>query len=232
MRTTKWLSVLLITGVIVAGCGDKDKNPTGPEEDQLVVPQVVTVKGPTSQNTPPAVSASAGMLNTMGSLGQAFLGSIQASNAKKSGDSYVWTYNNGEALVTVISTPSDNGVNWQVKVTGSYDNVQVKDFVILKGFSTADGKSGWWEMYDPTTGEKQMRYEWTTDSNNTVHATFMVYGDTPMKYEIVNNQDGSGTLAMYEGNVKTLEASWEANGSGTYTVWDEDGNVVDQGSWT
>ncbi len=231
MRTTKWLSILLITGVIVAGCGEND-NPTAPKENESVAPEVVLVKGPTSQNTPPTVSASAGMLTAMGSLGQAFLGSIQVSQATKSGDSYVWTYNNGEAIVTIVSTPSDNGVNWQVKVTGVYDNVQVKDFVVLKGYSATDGKSGWWEAYDPTTGEKQMRYEWTTDNNNAVHATLTVYGESQTKYEVVNNQDGSGSLVVYEGGVKTLQASWQADGSGTYTAWDQDGNVVDQGNWT
>ena len=232
MRKTRWISVLLVTGLIVAGCGDKSKNPTEPEKEQTAVPEVVVVKGPTSQNAPPQVKMATNMMSNMANLGHSFLAAVQSTQGTKTGDSYVWTYTEGQATVTFISTPTGDGINWEVKLNGVYGDVQVQNFVYLKGFSSSDGKSGWWEGYDLDTGEKAIRYEWTTDNQGTVHATLTTYGDSPAKFEVVNNKDGSGSLVVYQNGVKTLQATWQANGSGTYTVWDEDGNVVDQGNWT
>ena len=232
MRRTTWLTLFLVTGLILGGCGKDDKNPTSPEQQaESAAPQITFVNGPSSQNVPPVVARPVTALSAFGDLGQTIVLAVRDTDPTQTGGSYVWVYPSGEATFTITSNLADDGAHWQVKVSGVYDGKQVANLLLLKGFSSNDGSHGWIESYDPETGQKAARYEWNTSDNGTVHATLEVYGDPTVKYEVVNNSDGSGSLEMYEGNVKKLEASWQANGSGTYIVYDDSGNVADQGQW-
>ncbi len=55
--------------------------------------------------------------------------------------------------------------------------------------------------------------------------------DSYLKYHGEFRTDGSGELIYYIQGTKFYEMSWDASGSGQWKMYDEQGNLIDSGSW-
>ena len=55
-------------------------------------------------------------------------------------------------------------------------------------------------------------------------------GTLQAKYVFTNNSDKSGEVKIYTGTQLTLDATWTSSGSGQYTEWDDQGNLISNGS--
>lgn len=144
--------------------------------------------------------------------------------------SYTWT-ENGLSWTITATRHDDGSASWTVKVDGSNDNHSYDNYTIAEGSKNADGSQGSWTKYDEQgNGNVEYSFEWTTNDNGVVNGLMEMPQDN-IRFEMVSNPDGSGSIERYEDGVLRFEASWSGQGSGSYTKYDENGDEIGSGSW-
>ena len=155
---------------------------------------------------------------------------------------YTWKYQTDTNSVTIQATINDNTQHWIVTIDGRWyhDNEvrTVHNFTFIDATFSADFKNGEVTLYAPNYTDYVFKETWQTDASGMVTQTLFLGGDKPGKVVVVNNPDGSGSLKSYglKANSNTYillyEANWNADGSGNWKSYDENGNLTGQGSWT
>ncbi len=224
----KFMVFLLLAGLILTvGCSKED-NLLNSEDQPPGIPSAQQVQVPSQ--APVEVQAVANTVNFYWNFGQAFFNALQQVKAVKENGKWVWVHKSGDFTVTVTAEKQDDGsFHWEVVVDGSYQGVVVSNYKAIEGDISADGKSGEWRVYD-TDGSLVGTVTWTEDENGNVTGTVVV-ADSNQRIEFANNADGSGGFTMYEGQAKIFEAQWQADGSGWWKAYDENGNLINEGTW-
>ncbi len=225
----KLIVLFLMAGLILAiGCSKED-NVLNNEEQPPALPATQTMTVPPT--APPEVQAFAATTNFYWNFGQ-FFSAIKNITPVQENGKWVWVYKNTNIGFTVTVTAeekSDGTVHWEVVVDGSYNGIVVNNYKAIVGDISADGKSGELSVYD-TDGNLMGSVTWTQDENGNVTGS-VVITDSSKRIDFVNNADGSGNIKVYENNLKVFEAQWQADGSGWWKAYDENGNVINEGSW-
>jgi hypothetical protein len=107
--------------------------------------------------------------------------------------------------------------------------------------SAADHKSGMWSFYDGTDVDSNLvaTMNWAKNADNSEDLVWENLGGGKAKWVVHVASDGkSGTMASYDWDDthstywRQLEIVWHGDGTGAWTTYDEDGNVVNVQSWT
>lgn len=241
MRFLKGAGILVGLALILSSCS-KSSSPTSSQTaPKLTAP---TFSGP-APSTPPSDTSSGyqgyfyatTVADLFTATAQSYMG-MYTGNGTQSGNSWTWTYSAGGFTATWTATLSGSNYDWKLVYNGTDNQVNYSNWTAISGSETTDGKSGNWTIYYPPTTVAAYQLSWSTESNGTLTGTIVVNNDTTgaveSKQVFTNNTDKSGELVVYYGNgpQKEWDITWKADGSGEYTMWDDQGNVVGTGSWS
>jgi hypothetical protein len=226
---------------LLTGC-KKDDNPLAATGDKPAVPSL-TFKGPNTTSTDPMALTAKSFALQMNALSSPFAG-IQDNPGTLNGN--VWSYENTADGLTTKWTATINGdksVTWQCILNGKKASIpsssNYNNWLAFEANSSVDGKSGYWKIYNENATTLAVQYTWSTAADVTISATIDVY-DTGAKLqtvEMTNKIDGSGTMKNYAKKSAgtafylQLDLLWKADGTGSYTTYQEDGTVLGTGTF-
>lgn len=145
------------------------------------------------------------------------------NNATKiEGKRTVWQWS--QQGITVQYIVDETATDWLFEVSLDYGSGMEKLFYMR---DAKDGSGGHIDYYSGTT--IYATYDWVVNGNSTT-VEYDILGGF-YKYECTLNKDGSGSVKQYFDTDLDFEASWNANGSGSWTTYNTDGTVLDSGSW-
>jgi hypothetical protein len=141
-------------------------------------------------------------------------------------EEYYWT--DGENEIWEIYTETSGGYTWQIDVDMGYGRQKY-----LYAEEDKDGNYGSMKVYD-ITGESTgwiFQYEWTFNSAGDAELIWE-FADGSMRYEIKSNVDYSGYARIYFSGALFYNFIWNSDGSGSVTMYDDNGSVFYTESWT
>jgi hypothetical protein len=240
MKAVLKLLTILILSLFLASCSSDDNGdgPTDPNggggngdggnQPTIEVPEFSgpNTDAPEAQETKIYAQSFSSSAQVAGS----YANYSQFLNQQDNNWTYSWT-SEGLTYTITATNNADGSTAWNITVDGSNDDVSYDNYMLADGSKSADGSSGNWRMYDSEgNGMLQFVFEWSTDDNGVVTGT-MEYPQDNIRIVMVNNPDGSGSIERYQDGTLRFEASWDGQGSGQYTKYDESSNVIDSGSW-
>lgn len=102
-----------------------------------------------------------------------------------------------------------------------------------------NGLSGGVDWYQGEIIEenRSASFDWVWNGDDSMELTWETFGESPSKWEAHLGADGTdGTLTIYLWTgteyYKSSELIWNADGSGSFTTYDENGNIIEEDSWT
>jgi len=246
MKITK--ALLLLAVVVASACSDDDDDKKSSLESAKFSlaskGTVVTAPAALKESEDPYASMANGWIEMANGMTQ-FFGyfefpegaaksstRITASNArvKDTGDVLVYTWEDeqtGTSIAYQVSEESDRYV-WEIftKSTGA------NWLKVLHAEEKKDKSAGLVKVYNVEGDNPSaviFAYEWTVDgdiftlkfSDGTDENVFLI---------TVNVKTGAGGVVATENGVKTYEMTWDAQGNGSWTFY-EDGEVSDSGTW-
>ncbi len=233
----KSAGVLVAMALLLASCSKSSSTSSGGTAPKLTAP---VFSGPSSTSSTADTSYGAVYAKSVASLFNATSGTYMGyfiGNGTQIGNTWSWTDTSSGFAATWSATSSSNGYDWKLVYNGVEGNLTYTNWTALSGSETTDGKSGSWTIFYPPTTVAAYQLSWSTASNGTLTGTIVVYNDTTgsvaAKQVFTNNTDKSGELIVYYGNgpAEEYDIIWNADGSGHYTMWDEQGTVVANGTW-
>ncbi|MDD8017576.1 MAG: hypothetical protein PHP42_04325 [Bacteroidota bacterium] len=228
----------LVILALISGCKKSDANPTTPPSPGQPAAPSITFKGPNTHST--NQYADVAKINASVMSGQmAVLKSVDSLHGIQSGTIWTFTYNAGTYTSTITAEQQTSGnVKWKIVVNGTIDTVTVTNWTAYEGESNTAGKNGSWKLYEVGKATLAADLAWGTNIQSMLTGTLNTYQNTipKSKIEIANNADSSGGMKIYDLKTATatlylkIDILWQANGTGTYDVYDEAGNKT-SGSW-
>ncbi len=158
-----------------------------------------------------------------------------ANGRSQAGEYRVYTWTDAQ-LGSVAYQLGDHGDYYtfevMVKEPGMADWL-----LILSGEEEKDRAAGFMRIYntysdDPS--EMLANYEWSTqgDISNFVY-TFQQDESYSISVEIsMNQKTGAGNIHFFEDGSLSLQMDWDELGNGTWTSYNSEGSIVEEGSWT
>jgi len=237
-------SALLVIGIIIVSllfsCSD-DGGSTGPDEPEPEwQPKTVTVPENMEQSQNPMVQMAVGHINTVNGMMNTYSSFFQPQKSYKD-DGPPWEYDWTEGDLTIHLTiteceEADYDYEWTVVLDGSDGEYTYDNWTYIYAKTTNDNSSGHVTVYKQVTDEVCAVVTWDTDESGVFTMTIEDFYDTQTKIELTSNPDGSGEVDYYEqiegSYVIQFRAEWEADGSGQWWTYDENGNVENSGSWS
>lgn len=167
----------------------------------------------------------------------------QKSNKKGSGETWQWTTSDGMQSLTFYwkyeEDVSKNYWTMDIQIDGG------EKYSYVYAWESKDGKQGqvqynfnWVAVYDNVTDYEDLfwTYNWVLDNDG--NYTFAMSYDSDgeeynffLKYDIVVNADGSGTIDYYTLDEYFYHMEWDAMGNGSWKYYPDGENSM-SGMWT
>lgn len=221
--------LFLVVGIVfAAGCSSDKSSTTGPKNDTPpAIPQATPLTVPA--NAPQQVQGMATIANGFSKAGFGYLNLARGKQAAYTNNSWKWSWSNGSLTVTITSTVLGDGTTeWQVNINGTEGGLTYNDWIAMTGQVSADGRSGNWTFYQVNSTDVAATCTWNTDANGNYTVTFQA---DQMKWVYTANADGSGSVLCYDNNKLVFQAEWQADRSGWWKVFDDNGNEINGGTW-
>jgi hypothetical protein len=242
-RLSGWLSGLLVLSLVI-GCGDDDDDSTtgpGPQGPPDVAMNEITVpSGLENVQDPMAQQALQYILgaNSFTNWASYFDPDKKSVGAALDGPPWTETWTENGLTITMTIDEDESGYYWDIVLDGTDGEYEYDEFLFIESWQTTDGTTGEMLIYDPETqtGDELFSWAWDTASDGTYTLEMADY-DAGEKIVIIINPDGSGSLDYYywddveEEWVLSFGFSWDADGDGEWTEYNEDGSVADSGDW-
>ncbi len=241
MRLFRLSLLTLIFGLLLLSCSDDKKdNTTGPAEEPPETVTVETIEVPQAmqQSTDQYAQLTVQYIQLVNYLQQlainlqppAQMGKVAQTPLTNDGPPWIYTWTDGTITATLTITIEDNLYHWKLTYSGIIEGVQFDNVTVFEAWADQDGTYGKFIWYDTNTKEKIAEWVWDKDDQGVLSFTYTDYenGD---KIIIKQNPDLSGVLEVYENNLLTFKAQWNADGSGSWWTY-ENGSLTDSGTWT
>ncbi len=229
-----WSSLWFVFALVLFAAGCAEEESTAPSNTAPPLP-LIQIKPPTS-TAEPAIQATYYVQAINGLLIYPSL--FQGMQPTANGGTFTWTIAQGELTITMTAVRQADGTfAWTLKLNGiTAQEETFENFTWMSGTTSSDGKTGSFDFFEEGTTSKSASLQYTVSASGVINATLRLYdsvGSVYGKYVGVGNPDGSGSIDVYEGELlRIYRAVWLANGSGTWTTYDVEGQVTDTGSWT
>ena len=145
------------------------------------------------------------------------------------------TYDHWIAYEATSSTDGTSG-------TFLYYNFNSTTIMFSWAWSTsADGKSGTWSYYNGPIAEANLaeQISWVENTDGSTDVTFEIFGSGRMKWVTHESADGTSgymRMSMWDDTSSAYwlesEIIWNANGTGSWTTYNQDGTIADQQLWS
>ena len=141
---------------------------------------------------------------------------------------YTWTYSDGAQTFTTAYQLTEDANDYIFEIFYDFGD---GFFKLLEGReSKAELMQGSLKWFGFIENEEFLSYQWEESSNGNFEFNIIIDSST---IQILANADGSGEINSFSDNVLNANYSWNAAGtSGTYTLYDEEGNIVETFNWT
>lgn len=239
------LFVLFCLALVAVSCGDKDDPEPSLEEVELAVfseeNKVAIPSGLKNSSDAKAQQVSQmieGMTSTIGSYSSLFNmpdgaakvnNPIEGANGRMNGNTvtYEWSYQDGAVAYQITELDDSYYFEYFFKEAGG------PYYKWFEGTQAKDGKSGSFAMLDFTvdTRVEVLTYEYEIRNDGSFYGK---YNYTLAGYSFIFEvkADGSGYLKSYNGTAVQIEYLWNADGSGSWTYYNEDGTINSDGIWS
>lgn len=249
MKITKFL--LLVVAVFAFSCS-KDDDP-GLEEKTLslagssevvVAPTAMQAsQDPQAQQAVEWIASANAMTQYLGYL-KAPAGAsksserITASNGrvKTTGDVVVYTWHDDQSDYTIGYQISEASDSYVFEVFMKYPG-QTEWLKYFHAEEKKDRSAGFMKVYDifgildQGNSAILLTYEWTHSGDIFTFTMTDGFGGSVIELTL-NEKTKAGSVIYTTDGVKEYEMSWDAAGNGSWTLYDEEGNVSDSGEWT
>ncbi|HTP79090.1 MAG TPA: hypothetical protein VMM57_01660 [Bacteroidota bacterium] len=232
---------VLAIAVCSSGCSKNSSSPTSSTGTAPGIPSVTFV-GPTTTSTDTYAELTTSYALSANAYSSAFFAGFAAGSAKDNGGVWTWTVTANGVTVTFTATKQSDGSyawKWSVNGTETGSGVTYNNWTFLNGTSSADGKSGEWKVYNDNATTLAADYVWAAGVNGSVTSetgTLSTYDATgssvTAKLIVINRSDKTGEVDVYNNAVLVFKATWVANGSGQWTVYNSEGTQTGTGSWS
>jgi hypothetical protein len=238
MKKLSMISVVMLAMALLAGC-DKDTNPIDSTPTKKPTAPQVSMTGPNTNSTDPYAQQAQSFSMMFNGYTQ-FFTAFASLEGEQNGNTWTYTYNFGTMSETItVTQQTDGSYTWTVVFNGVDGNTTYTNWKAMEGTSSADNKSGSWKIYAENSTQLEAELAWNTDAQGNETGMLKAYtnGVLNEQLDIVNNIDGSGSMKMYQKKNNSndlflnIEITWIANGTGAYTVYDENGVVLESGTF-
>lgn len=160
---------------------------------------------------------------------------------------YTWSYTYEGQTITYYWTYADDATKNYYTMQIQLDDGPLYNYV--EAWEMKDGSKGkllynfnwiyayYDDYYEDYYDDLFYTYEWEVTSSGVYNFTFY-YGSESgeytyaLRYDVVVNADGSGTIDYYYEDELFWHMEWDAMGNGSWAYYDTDGTVYSSGTWT
>ena len=224
------------------GGGDTNEPPAQTTLMEAMAPQLPS--GLTSSSSPQAqtITTQVGTFATQLNSWLTIFGEPTGEPSYEKNGTWTWTWTWGQAPSVITLqlqvSETDTAYTWQMTISGTLDGSVLTDFVFYEAYARKDGSEGYVRLRDPeqdTAETWDVVWEWETAQNQTYTMALTSLEDS--RLEVVINADGSGSISAFDWNGSqwaiNFMYTWSAAGSsGTFVVYDEDGDPVSTDDWS
>lgn len=146
-----------------------------------------------------------------------YLSFTQNQEAEYNDGIWEWTYTyaegNEEMSIQTTAEELDNGIEWNLYISGQFEDGSVSEFRYMSGFVSNDRTSGSWQFFSPEDpGQPILEYEWNAVSDD----------ESAFSTTFTNPEDGTESRVDYNrnGNENLLEYTGFGTGSDLTIFWD------------
>lgn len=244
MNITKLKSLfLLLLAVAAISCGDKDDPAPAQdlkeleltifeESQKIAVPEgLQSSSDPYAQQVNSMISSisvnSYSAMFTVPDGATQLSEPIEAANGRTNGSSVTWEWSYQGGSIAYQITELDDSYFFEMffKTDGE------PYYKWFEGEQSKDGRSGSFLILDHTSDTRTvlLTYNYEIRADGSFYLEYISFTQT-LKIEVA--ADKSGSISQFNGASIMYEYTWAADGSGTWTEYDETGAVVEEGSWT
>ena len=237
------LGVLIMAGFV--GCS-KNSSPTEPKKKEAptIAAHQVTIPQKMAQSSDPNAQLAVGfisMANGFSNFGSNFAPtSLQKSSslAASPNDDPTWfrTWTNAGLTTSVSIYDKGDTYVWEIRLSGTDGENSFSDWLFIHAEQSQDRSSGTMTIYEPVTTKVSSVFTWGKDAENNYTLTMIANFDAAAaKVVVLQRPDNSGSLEYSEGSqnnfVVQFTCQWSADGSGSWTSYDDNGKQTGSGSW-
>lgn len=233
----------LLLSLLAMGCSsdDGENNATGPGggggTKQIDLSSATVAVPPAMQTAANGGNAGAAQavatiqqLNLIASYGMYFTPPARKlAGLASPHEIYSWSVG---GLSIILEVNQESSVfTWAVTLNGTDGETTYDNHIFIRGYRENDNASGNMSVYDPADpGSALLFWTWGVNPNNVFAMTLYAYDENA---EITSsiNPNGSGSVSQSVGGVLSFNATWNSDGSGSYTIYDGSGDPADSGTW-
>ncbi|MDP1677568.1 MAG: hypothetical protein Q8L88_11975 [Bacteroidota bacterium] len=234
------LSLIFAFGLLIVGC-DKEESPASSSTQKPSSPKV-SFDGPNTQSTNTYAQQAKVFSQMFNGFALQFSTLAEMPGGTQNGNVWTYTYTvQGFTETITVELLGDGSYKWKIIFNGTEPggSITYVNWIAFEGTSSADGKSGSWKFYGENTTVLEAEISWSTDAQGNETGILKTYtnGVLQEKLDIVNNVNGTGSMKLYDKKTATtdlylsIDISWIADGTGTYTVYNEAGTVTASGTF-
>lgn len=251
MRISKLL-FLTFFSIITLSCSEEEPTKTELEdirlsfaerEEIIELPEGLTTSSNPYAQTAYGYASSANLMSLYFNFFSFPDGAVKTTNKIVPANSR--TSASGEYLVYTWSDPQAGGIAYQLGDLGDRYSFEVffksagstRWLRYLYAEEKKDQSSGFMKIFDIDADNASLaivEYTWTRSNENIVFQyTFLNENEPTAKVVItLNEKTKAGKVEYFLGSPLLSSIAWDALGNGAWKEYDDEGNLLDEGSWT
>ncbi|HNP17609.1 MAG TPA: hypothetical protein PKL31_04165 [Fulvivirga sp.] len=156
------------------------------------------------------------------------------SGGRTEGDVLVYTWTDGNYIYAYQISETDTKyvfeLFWKFSDTSDFVRYILAEETKIKSGSTLDGFLEVYSLFGESE-DYQLRYQWDEDTDGTFRFDLLMQNNA-FKINIVSNTDNSGSVKYFISGSIFYDISWNTDGSGSWIIYDDEGNISDSGTWS
>lgn len=223
-------SVILAGLLLVVGCSKNNDDDNPPEVVQLAIQEKLDeIQVPAALANSQSIYALQvnAYVSSIKAMASYFMFFDPVDGAEYDNGTYFWTSGTQSIWMDYSENSGAYVFNMDVDFGAGRTNY-------ISSEEKKDGSGGWIRIYDISDdidGDYIFEYTWEINSDGSVKVSFIDNEDGDL-LELVGNTDNSGHVYSYVGEVLEYEFVWNSDGSGYYNEYDDNGDKIDEESWT
>jgi len=170
-------------------------------------------------------------------LGQTYLEFTRSNDAVYQDGTWSWNFTSNESGVDVsVRTTAEQlqgGFQWNVYISGSFNNEVVSEFQFLSGFISENGDTGNWQYFTPNGSDQPiLEYQWETidETQSSFSSIFSdLNGEELQRIDYVRNGADNSLEYSGFGAINAVTVYWNSeNGTGYIDREGEDRRCWDE----
>lgn len=247
MKLTKVFLIGLALFAAACSNDDDDAKPNlGKKKLSLLEAEPITAPSALANSESPQAQLAASLIastNIMSAYAQLFdtpagatksSSKITASNGRvnDTGDFETYVWEDDDSGQSVAYQVSEESKSYVFEIFMKFDNnsewIKLMDVEERKDQSAGSLTVYNFESDDAST--ILLEYSWTR-GNNIVELTMKTYDEEVETLHLVYNEKTQAGSITFEGIDDSFEMEWDSDGNGTYTYFDENGEISEEGEW-